>query len=183
MVRLVGIDLAGSPKRPTGISYVNLPCRTIRTRIAYTDYEIVKITVTPKPKIVAIDAPLTMPRNGYLREVDRLMHKLGLPVLPPMFPGMRMLTIRGVKLRNFLDEIGIHVIEVHPRSTLKILLKKFKLSDLEELINFLGFLIENGKRLTKDEQDAILAMITAFLYYKGNYREVRAPDGVLIIPR
>ena len=183
MVRLVGIDLAGSPKRPTGISYVDLPCRTIRTRIAYTDYEIVKITVTPKPKIVAIDAPLTMPRNGYLREVDRLMHKLGLPVLPPMFPGMRMLTIRGVRLRNFLSEIGIHVIEVHPRSTLKILLKKFKLSDLGELINFLGFLIENGKRLTKDEQDAILAMITAFLYYKGDYREVRAPDGVLIIPR
>jgi len=183
MVRLVGIDLAGSPKRPTGISYVDLPCRTIRTQIVYTDHEIVKITVTPKPKIVAIDAPLTMPRNGYLREVDRLMHKLGLPVLPPMFPGMRMLAIRGIKLKNFLNEIGIHVIEVHPRSTLKILLRKFKLNNLKELIDFLGFFIESKKYLSKDEQDAVLAMITAFLYYKGDYCEVKASDGVLIIPR
>ncbi len=182
MVRLVGIDLAGSAKRPTGIAEIDCQSMTLRVVKVYDDEEIVKITVTPKPLIVAIDAPLTMPREGYLREVDKFMHKLGLPVLPPLFPGMRRLTERGIKLKSFLEEAGIRVIEVHPRSTLKVLMKKFGKVDLLEIMRLYSIKFSR-RRLSKDERDAILAALTAYLYYTNNYREVRARDGTLILPR
>ena len=108
MTTVLGIDLAGSPRRPTGVAIARND--RVRFLTAYLDEEIVNVIVKTKPLIVAIDAPLSMPTRRGMREVDRMMHKLGYPVLPPTFPGMRALTARGMKLFRLLEEAAIRVI-------------------------------------------------------------------------
>ena len=54
-MRIVGLDLAGVEKRPTG--FCILRGMHAETRLVYTDTEILQKTVEAKPKIVAIDAP------------------------------------------------------------------------------------------------------------------------------
>ena len=58
--RFVGLDLAGSPKRPTGI------CMLERNRadvaVLYTDEEILR-AIGDRARAVAIDAPLSLPKG------------------------------------------------------------------------------------------------------------------------
>ena len=57
---IVGIDLAGSTKRKTGICILNN--RLIaKTSIVYTDNEIIELVERVKPDLIAIDAPLSLP--------------------------------------------------------------------------------------------------------------------------
>lgn len=96
--KVIGIDLAGSPKRDMGI------CAMEENRITYctivhTDQEIVNYVENGNPAFIAVDAPLNLPpgrksmedRNGeHFRPCDRelLRHRapmrknlLCLPVL------------------------------------------------------------------------------------------------------
>jgi len=83
-VSVVGLDLAGVESRPTGLCI--LKGLTAETFLAYTNEEIVKKTEESKPKIVAIDAPLSLltGRNSieqktsvHLRECDKQLLKRG----------------------------------------------------------------------------------------------------------
>jgi predicted nuclease with RNAse H fold len=74
---IVGVDLAGSPRRPTGVCV--LRGVKARTRIAFTDEEILAWIAQARPDLVPIDAPLSLPagrttihdRSGpHFRECD-----------------------------------------------------------------------------------------------------------------
>lgn len=61
-MKAVGIDLAGVEARPTGFCLMdeNLMANTC---ILHTDIEIIERTVELKPEVVAVDAPLALPRG------------------------------------------------------------------------------------------------------------------------
>ncbi len=181
-MRVVGIDLAGDERRPTGIAIIKE--RVAIAFIAFKDHEIMEVIDAIKPLIVAVDSPLTLPMHGYMREVDRRMHRLGFPVLPPMFPGMRKLTMRGMRLKAKLEGRGISVIEVHPRSSLKALRRRFKDDNLNvrEIALRVGVKVLEA-HMSKDEEDALLAAITGLLYMKGEHYIVRCDDGSIVLPR
>jgi len=181
--RTVGLDLSGSEERPSG--WALLIGLEVRASLPKADSEILALTLRAEPELVAIDAPLTLPREGAMREVDKLMHKLGLPVLPPLMPAMEKLTRRGIRMAKALREGGLEVIEVHPTSTRKVLgLPAKGRKAIQDAFLEMGFGGDLEHRdLSIHELDALTAALTASLHLLGLSEIVRAEDGEICIPR
>ncbi|HIP65487.1 MAG TPA: DUF429 domain-containing protein, partial [Pyrodictium sp.] len=118
-----------------------------------------------KPKLVVIDSPLAFPRQGWFRNVDIVMRRLGYKVLPPMWKGMQMLVERAVRIKNLLEEVGIHVLETHPRSAWLASSCNSPIKAVERVCrNVPGDL----KALKKDVIDALVALAVGVEYVRGN---------------
>lgn len=178
MSKAIGIDLAGLEKNPTGFAVIS--AKNINCEIVFRDEDILKKITNENPRIVAIDAPLSMPKLGeIIREVDKKLISTGYRVLPPLFGGMKSLTIRGIKLSKAINP-EIEVIEVHPTTS------RIRLGLSPD--NIIKQLIRAGWRVTKpnpskDEIDAILAAITASLYLKGSADVIGNKKESIIIPK
>jgi predicted nuclease with RNAse H fold len=180
---IVGIDLAGKAHKPTG--WALLENKKIQACHLYTTREIVSHTFNASPILVAIDAPLALPKKNQMREADREMHRLGYPVFPPRFRGMKSLTLRAIRITKKLKERRIDVIEVHPASTRKALGMPTKnWEKIQKIFQELGYKGELEKRiLTPHEVDAVTAAFTAHLYMKGKARLVGEPEeGYIVVP-
>ena len=174
----VGIDLAGGDRRPTGWSCIKNGVVSFET--LFQDEDILEGTVRVSPDVVAIDSPLSVPRLGIMRDVDRRMVKQGYRVLPTLFPSMEVLTRRGMALARMLEKRGIEVIEVHPRSSMKALLVNTS--------NWRGALDEMELSApvvspNEHELDAIFAALTGIMYLKNKCESVVGEDGSIVIPR
>ena len=179
----VGIDLAGKAHNPTG--WALLKNKRIQTYHLHTTKEILAHTFNCSATLVAIDAPLALPKKNAVREADRQMHKLGYPVFPPRFGAMKTLTLRAKKITKKLKEKETHVIEVHPASTRKALgipTKDWK--HIQEIFQKIGYRGDIEKRtFTPHEIDAVTAALTAHLYIKGKAKLVGEPkEGYIVIP-
>ena len=171
----IGIDLAALPKNPTGVALFDgraYDCDTL-----YDDPEILDYILTSHPKVVAIDAPLALPYGRCcfddaccgprkIRTCDRMLIGMGYRVFPPGFSFMKQLTMRGISLKEKLESGGFKTIEVHPRTTKRIL----------AIEGFSGAGNEH-------ESDACAAALAAFLYDQGRCREITGPDGTIVIPK
>ena len=103
--------------------------------------------------VIAVDSPLSLGK-GY-RDFERCMVKQGLRVFPTSFlRGLYMVVVQT------LGERG-NMIETHPGSSLK-------LSDVTVL---------NAQ--SKDERDAIVASLTAFLHWMGHDYEISGKEGTI----
>jgi predicted nuclease with RNAse H fold len=180
---IIGIDLAGKERNPTGFAIWRN--RTVETRLIYTDKEILEKVFSANPKIVAIDAPLNLPKSGIFRKADKELIKKGYRVFPPGLPAMKKLTLRAIELNRLITERGIQTIEVHPTSTRKALGMPTK--DWEKIQNILksvglaGSLSEH--RLTPHEIDAITAALTGYLHMEGLTESVGDhEEGYIIVP-
>jgi len=118
---VVGLDLAGVESRPTGLCI--LRGLMAKTCLLYTNDEIVRKTLESSPKVVAIDAPLSLPAGRksieqrtkvHLRDCDKELLKRGIKFFPVTLGPMRKLTSRGIKLREILKSKHLRVIEVYP---------------------------------------------------------------------
>ena len=182
-MHLVGIDLAGRPERPS--DWALLGGRRVTVKELYADDEILFETLGAKPALVAIDAPLTLPERGALRRADREMQRRGYPVLPPLFPAMKELTLRAIRLTEALLREQVRVIEVHPTSSRKAL--QMPLKDWRR-IQEIFVEIELGddwekRALSPHELDAVTAVITAHLYIKGKTEVIgEQKEGIIIVP-
>ena len=87
---VVGIDLAGSPKRDTGLCWI-AGKRILACTIAHTDKEVLDFVAKAHPDLVVIDAPLHLPpgrksledRNGeHFRPCDRELLRRGIRFFP-----------------------------------------------------------------------------------------------------
>jgi len=169
-----GIDLAALEKNSTGAAIYDgsgFECSTL-----HEDREILGLIFRYRPSIVAIDAPLSLPFGRCcfddeccgprkIRVCDRMLISMGFRLFPPGFSFMKQLTLRGIRLREMLEVEGFKVIEVHPRTSKRIL----------RLENF-------GDAKNVHESDACAAALTACLYGQGKCREITGPDGTIVIP-
>jgi predicted nuclease with RNAse H fold len=169
-LKILGFDLAGKSKNPAFICILN--DNKIEFITAYSDKQILEISIIFKPDIIAIDAPI-MQGKPKIRKADKILKKYG--AFPPSLTGMNSLTLRGSKLAKQL-RTKYMVIEVFPTATAKIL-KKFNRNYKETAMN-LGIKVKN-----KHEIDAYLCCLTAKMYLKGKTLEIGDEAGKIIIPK
>lgn len=193
-ITVVGLDLAGSPKRNTGVCVLRgmtlAFCAT-----AHSDEDILSIIRDAKPDIIAIDAPLNLPpgrrtiedRSGeHFRPCDRELLKRGIRFFPITLGPMRSLTTRGIALKKALTCRDFDVIEVYPgaaQDIWKIARKQGGLSKLRRGLEKLGL-----KGLTAgmngDELDAATAALVGRHYLQGKAEVLGTfSRGAIVIPR
>ena len=193
----MGIDLAGSERKPTGICV--LEGRNARVWVVHTDGEIVE-AVGQDTQVVAIDAPLSLPRGrccliddcpcagrAHFRVCDLELRRMKIKFFPITLGPMRQLTLRGLSLKGKLEEKGLRVFETYPGGAqdiwgiprhkdpqgLKEGLKRFKLQG-------------NWSRpgVTEDELDALTCALVAGEHLRRNTVTIGDPEeGLMVLPR
>jgi len=146
-VILVGIDLAGSEKRRSGVCI--LRNRRAEFRSVHTDNEILDIVKDVMPKCVGIDAPLSYHDKPF-RDGDIEIRKRGYRILPLTFKGMRRLAERGMRLAKHITHFS-EVIEVYPHASFRVL-------NISDIISEIGM---PSAPKNKDEFDALICALTA----------------------
>jgi predicted nuclease with RNAse H fold len=191
--RVVGIDLAGSPKRNTGICTLKKDNITWCT-IVHTDQEIIKYIEEENPTLIAVDAPLNLPpgrksiedkNEEHFRLCDRELLKRGIRFFPITLGPMRLLMERGIRLKKILAARGYRVVEVYPGAAQDIWDIGRKQDGLSKLRKGLEKLGVKGlvRKMSGDELDAITAALVGQLFLRGraevlgNFRH-----GAIIIP-
>jgi len=193
-MKAVGIDLAGVATHPTGLCLMDSGLH-VSTCLLYTDADIVGQAIEAKPDVVAIDAPLALPRGReslskrsdvHLRECDKELLRMGIKFFPLTLGPMRQLTGRGILLRAALEKKGLTVIETYPGAAQDILhipRKGRGLSKLAEGLSLAGVKGLVGT-MSGDELDAITRALVGIMYLRGIYRAIGDPDEMLmILPR
>lgn len=191
---VVGVDLAGSPRRNTGLCLLK-GMTVVSFATLHTDDEILAFIDHARPDLVAIDAPLSLPpgrrsieeRAGeHFRSCDRELLKRGIRFFPITLGPMRSLTTRGISLKETLVQRGYKVIEIYPgaaQDLWKIARKQGGLLKLRRGLEKLG-LKKLAKNMNGDELDAVTGALVGRLYLKGeaevlgNFRE-----GAIVIPK
>ena len=195
--KVVGIDLAGSDSRPTGICI--LESGRANVRVVHTDREILE-AVEEGTQVVAIDAPLSLPRGrcclrddclcagrAHFRACDLELRRMKIKFFPITLGPMRRLTLRGLALKEKLEKNGLRVFETYPGAAqdiwriprqkdphgLKEGLKRFRLQ---------GNWSKPG--VTKDELDAVTCALVARENLRENTVILGDPkEGLMILPR
>ena len=181
---IIGIDLASTPKNPTGLAVWRK--KAISTCNIYRDEDITATIKKHAPTLVAIDAPLRLPRGKGMRKADKDMHRMGYPVLPPLFPAMKRLTSRAITLTQHTQGLGFPVIEIHPSSTRKALQMPTKdWATIQTILIQMGLRGDPRRRvLTPHELDATTAALTAHLHLEGKTQLIGdANEGYIVVPR
>jgi len=186
----MGVDLAGSPRRPTGLCV--LRGMRARTQIAFADAEILDVIERVRPAVVPIDAPLSLPagrktihdRSGeHLRPCDRELRKRGIRFSPITLGPMRMLTERGLAIQAAIEEIGCRVVECYPGGAQDTWGIPRHHRDIAGLRSGLAALGVRGltEAMTSDELDAVTAALVGrwFLLGKG---EMLGGEGGILMP-
>jgi len=191
MSAVVGLDLAGVETRPTG--YCRLTGLKAETANLYADAEIITCIEEAKPKVVAIDAPLSLPpgrksiedRSGeHLRASDRELLRRGIKFFPITLGPMRKLTTRGINLRSILEGKGFKVLEVYPGGAQDIWgvpRKQLGLDKLKAGLEGLGVVgLKDG--LSDHELDAVSCALVGKLFLEGKSVTYGLPDDGIVMP-
>ena len=191
--KVVGIDLAGSPKRNTGICTLKKDHITFCT-IVHTDQEIIDYVEKENPTLIAIDAPLNLPpgrksmrdKNGkHFRPCDRELLRRGIPFFPITLGPMRLLTERGIRLKKAFTPRGYPVVKVYPGAAQDIWHTGRKQDGLSKLLKGLQKLGVKGlsRKMSGDELDAITAALVGQLFLRGEAEVLgNFKRGAIIIP-
>lgn len=168
-----------------------------RTEVLHTDDEILSRTISARPFVVSIDAPLFLPKGRkslevkgppHFRECDKELLRMHIRFFPISLGPMRMLTARGMRLRAALEGEGLEVIESFPGAIQDLLEMPRKQAGLRLLAKALrDYGIRLGKQdgeLNGDELDAVTSALVGLLYTKGEYRAIGDPaEGLMILPK
>ncbi|MDI6704076.1 MAG: HAD-IB family phosphatase [bacterium] len=203
MSNYIGIDLAGSPNKETGVSLLRdneiTEISTLRS-----DKDIIEFVVSRKPTLTAIDAPLTLPtgKDGTYgsRKCDRILQGMKSryccnPNFSPFSPTLiAPLMLRGYHLKKRLKDNGISdIIEIHPGTTIEFLdlsiTKKDRRYWSMEDWRLLYLNLKNYLRLqrwsdtiTPHMIDAVIASLTAKLYNEGRAKDIGDEEGKITVP-
>ena len=158
-MKVVGIDLAGKSENPTGFCVID--DSTVQTGLIFDDETIIKQIEKEKPDIIAIDAPLWMPREGIWRPGELQLIKRGFRPISAVFPTMRLLSLRASNLSKRLTEKGFKTIEVMSKISEKIL----------------G--LSKQPKSNKDEYEALISALTAKAYLEDKYEDLAG----IIVPK
>jgi predicted nuclease with RNAse H fold len=190
---VLGLDLAGSPRRPTGV------CRfakgLARTRLLHADDEILGFVLEERPVLVAIDAPLKLPpgrasihdrNDSHYRVCDMELRRRKIPFFPITLGPMRGLTERGMLLAREIERQGIRVIEIYPGGAQDVWGIPRAARDIEALRRGLRMLGVKGlrKAASDHELDAATGALVGNLFLRGeaevygNFKE-----GAIVMPK
>ncbi len=197
--RVVGIDLTGSEKRPSG--WCLLKDNMAQTQCLGSDDDIIKATLDCRPNVVSIDSPLSIPRGrttvfdddpgrdefGIMRICERILKRRGVNVYPSLIPSMQKLTARGMKLADHFRRLGVPVIESYPGAAQDIMGIPRKRASLEYLARGLRLFGIDGEfdhnSVTHDELDAITSAIVGLFFWSGKFEALgNEEEEYLIIP-
>lgn len=198
-LRIVGIDLTGSPQRPSG--WAVLENGRAATRRLGTDDEIVRATLEVQPRIVSIDSPLSLPKGrtrvsdddparksaGIMRECERVLKRRGVNVYPSLIPSMQSLTKRGISLAHRFRSLGVPVIESFPGAAQDVMGIPRKRTSLRHLTSGLQEFGLSGtfetQTISHDELDAITSAVVGAFFWSGRFEALGNEDeDYLIIP-
>jgi len=187
----VGVDLAGVEHRNTGLAAITRRGR-IAHRVAHADDEIVDFVVKHGPRVVVVDAPLSLPRGRlsldvksgvHLRECDRVLLRRGIKFFPVTLGPMRKLTERGIRLAARLRALGYPVYEGYPGGAQDVLGLPRKGAGVEALANGLRGLGLGVGVWTHDELDAVTCAYVGLLYLGGRAELIGDSDeGEMLLP-
>jgi predicted nuclease with RNAse H fold len=190
---VIGIDLAGSPRRPTGVC--TLKALRASTTVLYSDGEVLDYVTSGDPDVVAIDAPLTLPpgrrtiedrRGGHFRECDLELRRRRIPFFPITLGPMRSLTQRGIALKEVLTARGLDVIEIYPGGAQDLWGLPRQHRNRAGLRRGLGRLGLRGlsAKASGHELDAATGALVGRLYLKGQAEAYgREDDGIIVMPK
>ena len=189
---IVGVDLAGVESRPTGLCV--LKYMKAETSLVYKDEEVLKRIEESKPKIVAIDAPLSLPAgresieqrtNVHLRECDKELLRRGIRFFPITLGPMRKLTNRGINLRRILEDKHSRVIEVYPGGAQDVLGIPRKQQGLERLRAGLEKVGVRGlnSRMSDHELDAVTCALVGKLLLEGKSVTYGTSEQAIVMPK
>jgi predicted nuclease with RNAse H fold len=190
---VLGLDLAGSPQRPTGACL--LEGSRAATRVLLSDAEILAYFEGARPALVAIDAPLALPpgrtsiheRNGsHYRPCDLELRRRKIPFFPITLGPMRGLTERGMILAAAIERSGVRVIEIYPGGAQDVWGIPRAARDFDGLLRGLRRLGLRGlrKSATDHELDAATGALVGRLFLEGRaevYGEFGS--GAIVMPR
>ncbi len=193
---VLGLDLAGSPRRPTG--WCVLGARgALRVGVAFSDAELARRVTAARPALVVVDAPLSLPlgrrtiddRGGpHLRACDRELLRLGIRFFPLTLGPMRMLTSRGMRLAADWRSLGFEVVEGYPGASQDLAgipRKGGGLGPLRRGLLRLGLRGDLSHRgLTGDELDAVTIAWVGREHLAGRGWLIGdADEGQMLLPR
>jgi predicted nuclease with RNAse H fold len=187
---VVGVDLAGSPRRPTGVCI--LRGLKAQTRVAFTDEEILSAIERTRPDLVPMDAPLSLPvgrttiqdRSGpHFRPCDLELRQRGIRFFPVTLGPMRMLTERGLALKAKIEMLGYRAVECYPGGAQDVWGLPRQHRDRLGLRCGLEALGVRGlnEAMTGDELDAVTAALVGRWYLLGK-GEALGGEGGIIMP-
>ncbi|MBI5254863.1 MAG: DUF429 domain-containing protein [Burkholderiales bacterium] len=200
-LKVVGIDLTGSEKRPSG--WCLLDGREASTAQIATDDELIALTHRANPHVVSIDSPLSLPEGricvedtdpgrqefGIMRYCERVLKRRGVNVYPALLPSMQRLTARGIRLADRFRKLGIPVIESYPGAAQDIMRIPRKQNGLEYLEQGLAAFGISGQYVkggvSHDELDAITSAAVGVFFWAGMMERLGPDplgDEALIIP-
>ncbi|MBI4531089.1 MAG: DUF429 domain-containing protein [Candidatus Latescibacteria bacterium] len=187
---IVGVDLAGSPRRPTGVCVLHE--MKAETHIVSGDEEILHLIHLSQPNLIPIDAPLSLPegrttihdRSGeHFRACDRELRQRGIRFFPITLGPMRMLTERGLILKTKIEGMGYRTVECFPGGAQDVWGIPRQHRDRDGLRSGLKRLGVKGitNPMTGDELDAVTAALVGrwFLLGKG---EMLGGDRGIVMP-
>ena len=186
---VVGIDLAGSERRPTGICILH--SLRAETRVVFGDDEILQWISQARPDLVPIDAPLTLPdgrvtiqdrSGGHFRECDRELKRRGIRFFPITLGPMRMLTERGMALKAKIEAMGSRAVECYPGAAQDLWGIPRQHKDRAGLLVGLRNLGVKGlpEDLTGDELDAVTAALVGRWLLQGKGEMIGGDEGIVI---
>ncbi len=188
---VVGLDLAGVETRPTG--FCVLVGMSVETCLMYTDNEILTRIKVVSPRIIVVDAPLSLPPGRqsieqrtkvHLRECDKELLRRRIRFLPVTLGPMRKLAVRGMRLKGILGSRGFRVIEVYPggaQDVLGIPRKQQGLDKLRKGLENLGLKNLNAQ-MSDHELDAVTCAYVGKLFLENKSVMYGPPEHGIVMP-
>jgi uncharacterized protein len=186
---VVGVDLAGSVRRPTGICI--LRGLKAETHVVLGDEEIMQWISQARPDLIPIDAPLSLPdgrvtihdrSGGHFRDCDRELRQRGIRFFPITLGPMRMLTERGMVLKAKIEAMGYRAMECYPGAAQDLWGMPRQHKDRAGLLAGLRELGVKGlpEDLTGDELDAATAALVGRWFLQGKGELIGGDEGIVI---
>jgi len=204
----LGIDLTSAEAKPSACLGLDRELHLIYSGFLYQDSDILKVVSRHGFKVVAIDAPLSLPKGlccleescscqpaaeGKGRSCERELAKQGIGLFRTTKKSIiKAMVYRGIRLKIELESMGYVVIEVYPYAS-KVRLfgrnipKKTTSAGLAFLRQHISHLLPNiapyVDRFNHDMCDAAIAVYTAYLYYEGKTELCGEPEeGAICLP-
>jgi len=204
----IGIDLTSSPKRPTACVGLDDKLHLIFDDLISGDADILDSIASYRPRIVALDAPLGLPKGlccleescscqplapAKGRACERELSRRGIPSYYTTKRSIiKNMVYRAISLKREIDARGCEVIEVYPYATKVALFgrsipSKSKPSGIsflrQRLAQLMPQLTAYLPRFNHDLCDALIAAYNAYLYARGEAEAVGDwEEGAICVP-